>query len=134
MKAAIRQRNWVWFGVLALWTALLLTPGDWFGDSSKQKLGVIGIGKLLHVGFYFLLAATAGWLRWPLFWRLAIIPLLIIHGGLTEWLQTMVRLREGCWRDVGIDTASVLAGFAITWPWWPGAASTAATPPTADPP
>lgn len=112
--------SWVyWFLILVIWTALLVAPGDWFFDQGKHQIGGLGIGKFLHIGFYALLAASAGWLRLSLNWRMALIPLLVLHGGFTEWMQTFVPFREGCWRDVGIDSLSVLTGFLLTWRWWP---------------
>jgi VanZ family protein len=113
----------VWLTVLIVWTGLLLTPGDWLVDQSKHQTGTLGIGKLLHVGFYFMLAALTGWLRLAKNWRLLLIPILMLHGGLTEWLQTFVPYREGAWRDVGLDSLSVLAGFLVTWPKWPASSA-----------
>jgi VanZ family protein len=136
------ERNWwrwrlpwrFWIGVLIVWTALLLTPADWFGKTSSAKIGQFGLGKLLHMGSYFLLAASAGWLRPALPVRLAMIPLLILHGGLTEILQNWVPGREGCWSDVGIDSASILSGFLLTCWFWPPSAATDASEQSKDRP
>src|SRR5262245_11567195 len=124
MNGEFKSSRWrlpwrYWIGMLVLWTALLLTPADLFGKTSSAKVGDVGLGKLLHVGCYFLLSASAGWLRPALSVRLAVIPLLVLHGGFTELLQTWVPGREGCWRDVGIDSIGVFAGFLITWWFWP---------------
>ena len=115
-----RRMPWKWWAVaLVIWTGLLVTPGDWFGAAATTKVGEIGLGKLLHVGAYALLAGSAGWLPGSPHRRTAIALGLILHGGLTELIQTQVPARCGCWTDVGIDSVGVLLGWLTTYCWRP---------------
>jgi VanZ family protein len=111
---------WPWLAVLGVWTALLVFPGYWFPHPPPAvSVGELGAGKLLHVAAYAALAASAGWLPASVGWRTLLVVLLVGHGGLTEWLQTFVPWREGCWRDVGIDAAGVTVGWLASRWWWP---------------
>lgn len=110
----------LWLPVFVGWTLLLITPGDWFpGPLASSKVGEIGVGKLLHVGAFAVLAGSAGWLPLSLRQRTILAAALILHGGLTELIQTRVPYREGSWRDVGIDTLGVVLGYLTSRWWWP---------------
>jgi VanZ family protein len=108
----------LWLGALVVWTLLLSAPGNWF-PGHVHSAGGMGAGKLLHVGAYAALAGSAGWLPGSMRRRTAIALLLILHGGMTEWIQTIVPFRDGCWRDVGIDTISILIGWLASRRMWP---------------
>lgn len=110
----------LWCVGLILWSCLLLAPGNWFpGGASTHNVGGIGLGKLLHVGSYAMLSGLAGWLPFPRRQRLWCSFGLILHGGLTELMQTRVPFREGSPKDVGIDIIGVLLGWLVTFRRWP---------------
>src|SRR5262249_44866867 len=46
-----------------------------------------------------------------------IIVALVIHGGLTEFLQQFVH-RGASWRDVGLDSLGIGIGAILTWKRW----------------
>lgn len=109
-----------WLTVLALWSIGLIIPGTWFGQIPHLSIGTIGLAKLLHFAMYAALAGAAGWLPTNLMGRLAIaVPLLSVHGALTEFIQTFVPARTGCIRDWVIDTAGALTGLALAYWRWP---------------
>lgn len=115
-----RMRWWLWLMALAAWTFLLLMPGYWIPNSPPSvSVGDLSAGKLVHVAAYAILAAAAGWLPGPVLARTLIVAALIAHGALTEWLQSFVPWRMGCWRDFWIDTFSVVAGCLTSRWWWP---------------
>ena len=109
----------IWSAGVVIWTLLLIAPGNWFPGGGSQTVGSIGAGKLLHVGCYACLAGSAGWLPRSMRWRHIASLGLILHGGLTELIQTQVPYREGCWSDVAIDTVAILIGFAVSRRSWP---------------
>ncbi len=116
-----RRLPWqLWLAVFVVWTLLLIAPGNWFpGPVVSSQVGGIGVGKLLHVGAFAVLAGSAGWLPLSLRQRSIIAFALILHGGLTELIQTLVPYREGSWRDMGIDTLGVVIGYLTSRWWWP---------------
>ncbi len=116
-----RRLPWpLWLAVFVMWTFMLIAPGNWFpGPVVSSKVGGIGVGKLLHVGAFAVLAGSTGWLRQTRKLRTLIAFALILHGGLTELIQTRVPYREGSWRDVGIDTLGVVLGYLTSRWWWP---------------
>lgn len=109
----------IWLTVFCVWTTLLITPGNWFpGSVATSQVGGIGVAKLLHIGAFAVLAGSAGWLPNTLRQRTMISFAMILHGGLTELIQTQVPYREGSWRDVAIDTVGVIVGYLTTrWRW-----------------
>jgi VanZ family protein len=116
-------RRLAWGLLLALWTVALLTPQPVeLGHEVLPEEAAFPVAKGLHVGVYAFLTATSAWLgvrggrRW-------LLPLaLLLHGGLTEYLQTFVPLRIGCWQDVAIDAGGIALGLALTWRRWFGRA------------
>jgi hypothetical protein len=109
----------LWLSTFVVWTLLLITPGNWLPGGGGTSVSGIGVGKLLHVGAYAVLAGSAGWLPGSKRRRAIIALALILHGGLTELIQTQVPDRCGCWSDVGIDTFGVLTGWLASRWWWP---------------
>jgi VanZ family protein len=107
-----------WLVMLGIWTFALVTP---YPVQVEHEVLPAEAGypsaKLLHVGAYtFLTAFTAllplrGFRRW--------LPVLVIslHGFGTEYWQTFVPLRTGCWADVGIDHVGILLGLLLTLRW-----------------
>src|SRR5262245_33728532 len=102
--AFTRARAWsgwlwgTWLLILGVWTFALVTP---YPVQVEHEVLPAEAGyptsKLLHVGMYaFLTAVTAflparGVRRW--------LPVLVLslHGFGTEYCQTFVPLRTGCW-------------------------------------
>ena len=100
--------------VLAAWTAALLSPAP--HDSARKVLGsdwtIFLFGKSLHVGSYAALTVLGGTAaafgrKW--IW---LIPGLITHGGLTEFLQQFVG-RTARIEDAALDTVGVVLGALI---------------------
>ena len=40
---------------------------------------------------------------------------LILHGMVTEYIQTFVEGRFGSWKDVGINTTGIMLGLLLYW-------------------
>jgi VanZ family protein len=99
---------------LTAWTVALLSPVP--HDSAKKVLGsdwgIFLFGKTLHVGTYAVLTilggtATAFGRRW--WW---VLPGLVTHGGLTEYLQGFVG-RGSRIEDVGLDSLGIAIGGLV---------------------
>jgi len=109
----------IWVSCLALWTFALLSP---FPVQAERELlpghATFPLSKTLHVGGYAFLTCLSAWLQVSGGWRWGLPGFLIFHGAATEFLQGFVPLRNGCWSDVGLDTAGVLLGLLLTWRWW----------------
>jgi len=99
---------------LTAWTVALLSPVP--HDSAKKVLGsdweVFLFGKTLHVGTYAVLTILGGTAaafgrRW--WW---VLPGLVAHGGLTEYLQGFVG-RGSRIEDVGLDSLGIAIGGLV---------------------
>jgi len=116
-----RQMGWIgWLLFLLIWTALLLRPEPaQIPNSVVPSYWRYPIAKAVHVTAYAILFAWGRYLArtgaigskgaiswWPL-------PLLSLHGFLTEYLQTLVRLRTGSIADVGWDHLGILLGLIV---------------------
>jgi VanZ family protein len=109
----------IWLVLLSFWTLALVTT---YPAQIKQQVLPREAGfpasKLLHLSAYAFLTGFAAFLpsrggrRW--------LPLVVLslHGFGTEYCQTFVPLRYGCWSDVAIDHAGIFVGFLLTWKWW----------------
>ena len=103
-----------WLALLAAWTFGLLSPAAPATLGAALPSGLrFWAAKGLHLAAYAVLALAAAWLppggRW-----LAWIGLLL-HAGLTEWLQTGVRGRTGSVRDVLVNAAGIALGLLAAW-------------------
>jgi hypothetical protein len=109
----------IWGGCLAVWTVALLTP---FPIQAERRMlsedAAFPTSKFLHVTGYAFLTGLSAWLGVAGRWRWALPGFLLFHGAATEYLQGFVPLRTGCWMDVGLNSAGVVLGLALTWPWW----------------
>jgi len=99
----------IWLVLLGLWTYGLLSP------SAHEDLGPyvpeglhFSAAKALHVSAYAFLTFTAAWLPTPGRWSAWVG--LVLHAGLTEWLQTLVGRGGSVW-DVLIDCAGIAIGL-----------------------
>lgn len=118
-----------WLTVLAAWTVLLVLPGSVF-PPPPQLTPRLSAGKVLHVTAYAMLAGAVGWLGVSDGGRWRLIALLLLHGALTEQVQSFVPRREGSLVDVGLNHAGVVIGAAVAGRAWPRS-GTAAYPPDA---
>ncbi|HLW66304.1 MAG TPA: VanZ family protein, partial [Gemmataceae bacterium] len=113
----------VWTAVFICWTISLLRP---IPKSAVEAIGgperSFWFAKCVHVSAYALLAISAAYLPGSLALRRWIPLALVLHGGLTEFLQHFVH-RGASWRDVGLDTLGVAIGVVLTWPRWKSALS-----------
>lgn len=66
-----------------------------------------------------LMSGSAAWLRTTQRNRTMVAISLILHGALTELIQTQVPYRDGNRIDVVIDSVSVLIGWLATLRWRP---------------
>lgn len=97
-------------------------------SSENLDLVVLLVRKCAHLTEYAMLA----WLCWralrrpvkhdrrPWSWRLAggAILFVALYAASDEWHQTFVPNREGCVRDVLIDTTGAVLGMALLWGVW----------------
>lgn len=101
--------------LLALLTRGLLTPVP---ASAVQITGgddsSFWISKCVHVGAYGFMAWIAARLPIGRRWRIGLVILLLLHGGLTEYLQQFVG-RGASLRDVILDCIGVALGTWIGW-------------------
>ena len=113
----------VWTAVFACWTVSLLRP---IPPGAVEAVGgpepSFWFAKSLHVSVYAAFALSAAFLPGSLALRRWIPVALVLHGGLTEYLQQFVH-RGASWRDVGLDTLGVAIGVILTWKRWIGTAS-----------
>jgi VanZ family protein len=110
-----RRGLWVlWVVGLAAWTILLVTPGQVFAPMGTQ---ILSWSKVAHGGVYAAFATATFLLPVGANARAWLLAGLVAHGGLTEFLQTLVPNRHGSALDVGYDTAGVLAGLLCGWVW-----------------
>ena len=94
-------------------------------SQENLDLTVLLVRKCAHLTEYAVLA----WLFWravrqpvkrdarPWSWRLAggAILFVALYAGSDEWHQTFVPNREGCVRDVMIDTTGAVLGMGALW-------------------
>jgi VanZ family protein len=99
---------------LAGWTVALLSPVP--NDSARKvfgsQWGVFLFAKTVHVGTYAALTVLGGTAaalgrRW--WW---VLPGLVAHGGLTEYLQGFVG-RGSRIEDVGLDSLGIAIGGLV---------------------
>src|SRR5262249_55693699 len=100
---------------LASWTAMLLSR------RAPEALSVVPtefrfwLAKTAHVLGYAVLGLLLGCLplrRGP---RLLCLLLLVVHAGLTEFIQRFVPGRRPSFRDVGLNVFGLTLGLAMLW-------------------
>ena len=108
---------------LAIWTWKLLEPNpvpeSFVGElrSFSDALPFMA-AKCLHMSGYAFLAVLSGLLFEGRRWKLTAFFVLFLHGIGTEIGQTFIPNRNGCVRDVIIDTCGVLSGAFLTRRYW----------------
>jgi hypothetical protein len=106
--------------LLSLWTWKLVSPVP-VPDELRSGLDAAGLSyaaaKTLHLSGYALLAALAGTLPVPRYWRAFLIGLLVLHGVATEVAQTFVPNRTGKASDVLIDWIGIALGALAAQVW-----------------
>jgi len=105
----------VWIGLLVPWTWALLLPlpagtAPAFGGAEN----VFTIGKTLHVSAYAVLAYLATRITDSRPLRAALLLLLLLHGGVAEYLQQFVGRGSSPW-DFGLDALGVAIGMGFAW-------------------
>jgi VanZ family protein len=110
---------WVLWGLfLAAWTAALVTSEPVrIHDQYLHDPWGIPLGKVLHVGAYAFLAATAGLLRLRRPWGWVVLIALLEHGVLTEFAQGFNPDRTPAVFDILLDHAGVALGAVAAWAW-----------------
>jgi hypothetical protein len=111
----------IFVALLGYWTYLLLKPSPvpesllpeitWFDKVVLYFL----LAKALHLSSYAFMAVLGGSLVPAGRWRNVVLGFLIFHGAATEFGQWVGNRyfetnRQGCVRDVLIDTAGIAAG------------------------
>jgi VanZ family protein len=110
----------VWSAFAVLWTIGLLypLPERHAGDMQWQDYLRYYVGKTLHVIAYAVFAILSGWLNVRPARRWMLMFALMVHAGVTEWLQTFVG-RTGMPSDVVRNYAGITLGIAASWrSWW----------------
>lgn len=121
LQVTPRLRWLLWFGYVAIWTALLTTPFpesvEWplFDPPVTEKYLIAKIG---HVCAYALMAILTGWLRTGWQARLLLLFFLMAHGSVTEWVQLHLANRTGTVMDIVLNHLGILAGLVLSWKWW----------------
>jgi VanZ family protein len=115
--AGLRWAAWMLY--VAAWSAALLTPHPVYAahaliPSAYQFL----CAKALHVTAYALWAVLTAWLPVRGRSRGVLFAMLFGHALASEFFQQFVPMRHGCWADVGIDSAGIVLGLALTCGWW----------------
>jgi VanZ family protein len=111
---------WALWGLfLAAWTAALVTSEPVrIHDQYLHDPWGIPLGKVLHVGAYAFLAATAGLLRLRRPWGWLVLIALLEHGVLTEFAQSFNPDRTPAVFDILLDHAGVALGASAAWAWF----------------
>lgn len=111
-----------------IWLSLTFSPrpgGDpgWLDELLARLAPLVegtGADKLVHAVLFAVLAflvlrslRAAGPI--PRVWRVAVVVVVALYGGLTEWVQASLPARTASWGDFVAD----LAGAAVVG-WWLG--------------
>ena len=120
----------IWVVYFVLWTTALVTPQPQeLGHDILPPEAHLPISKGLHVVAYALFTVLCGWVPMPRGHRWWLLLFLSLHGMGTEFIQTFVPGRNGCWTDVGIDHIGIALGLLVSWKLWRGQPASAPAPP-----
>jgi VanZ family protein len=115
----VNYRWMIWVVCVAAWTLALVTPQPvQVAHEILPDEATYPAAKTLHISMYASLTILSAWMpmrrgRWCL------LIFLSLHGMATEYIQTYVPGRFGCWRDVGFDHIGIALGVGVTWKrWW----------------
>jgi VanZ family protein len=104
--------------MLGIWTFALVTPYPVEVEHAALPAEAgYPTAKLLHITAYALLTILTVFLPLRGGYRWLPVLVLSLHGFGTEYWQTFVPLRTGCWADVGIDHVGILLGLLFTLKW-----------------
>ena len=111
----------LWVVCVVVWTLMLVTPhpARVMHDVLPEK-ATWPVAKAGHISAYAFLTVLSTWLGVRGGKRWLLLAFLSLHGMATEYIQTFVPGRTGCWEDVGIDHLGILLGLALSWKWWRG--------------
>jgi VanZ family protein len=103
-----------WFLTLGALSWALLSPlPPEVGKAVLPPEMTFTASKSVHLGAYGFLTAFVAWLPANRRQRLACWLFLAGHAALTEYFQTFVPERFGCWQDVCINLAGMSLGLAL---------------------
>jgi hypothetical protein len=106
----------VFAAFLAAWTIALLSPVP--SERAERALGgpweVFLFGKGLHITAYAFLTALGGTIRCLARRWVWVLPALVVHGALIEFLQQFVG-RGSSVGDVGLDSIGIAIGGLVVW-------------------
>src|SRR5262249_47434423 len=112
LSASAAWRWAVWCLLLGLFTyGLLSAKVPHMGDDLIPQEMSFWVSKGTHLFGYALLSALVAWLPAGPRFRVGLWLLLVVHGPLTEYLQTFIDGRTGSPRDVVIDWLGVSLGW-----------------------
>ncbi len=109
----------IWWVALIGWTALLVTTQAAVVVDTvvpDQDLS-FWVSKTGHVCGYAFLSVLVAFLPVRLGWRVAWWLFLVLHAGLTEFVQLFVEKRHGSLRDVGLDVCGIMLGWVLLLAW-----------------
>jgi VanZ family protein len=135
MPTVPQIRAAVWLLAMAVWTVLLLTP-----DPAKSVTDSLSedesftLAKMLHVTAYACLTVSGVWAFRPHRALHYVAWGLVLHGAVTEFLQTFVPTRSGTVRDVILDSIGVVIGVLVVRRWFPRWVEGEVSPPAQTPP
>jgi VanZ family protein len=112
--------RWSLFGLtLAVWTGVLLSPKAPLAVAVvvHDSTAKFWVAKTAHVCGYAVLSILVGCLPVGRRQRIGWWLFLVVHGGLTEYLQQFVPGRYPALRDVVLDTVGIMLGLAALWAW-----------------
>lgn len=106
----------VCLGYVVFLTLLLLTadPTRWIGVHGNLPWLLRTTLPAAHLLSFFVLAMLALAARWPVP-RWCIVVFLMIYGGITEVVQSLVPSRTSEWVDWFQDIAGIVIGTALCW-------------------
>lgn len=109
----------VWGIFVIAWTAALLTPLNFYQESTDFITLAKGLaGKTLHFVAYMTMTILTARLGAAPRCRLLWLFFVMAHAAATELLQEIVPGRTGAASDVCIDHAGVLLGLLLSWGYW----------------
>lgn len=107
-----------WWLALGLLTYGLLSPTPpKVGAALLPSHWTFWASKGVHLGAFAFLAATVGFLCITPRHRRRLWTTLVVYAALTEFLQTFVEGRYGCFADVCINWTGITLGLGLVRGW-----------------
>jgi VanZ family protein len=107
-----------WWLALALLSYGLLSPTPpQVGAAILPEHLTFWASKSVHLGAFAFLATVVGLLAITPRHQRLLWGLLVAFAGVSEYLQTFVEGRYGCWPDVGINLTGITLGVGLALGW-----------------